>query len=150
MKLVINKKAHHDYTITHTYQAGVMLNGGEVKSLRKQSASLNGSFVKMMSGEAFLINAQITPYQYADNRDYDPKRTRKLLLKNKELQQLAEITDQKGLTLVPLSFELVGRNIKLNIGVGRGKKQFEKRSELRRKDIERDVAREMKDKVRLR
>lgn len=149
MLLLLNKKARFDYQILHTYQAGVVLSGAEVKSLRNKSGSLTGSFVKILSNEAYLLNAQITPYKFADNRDYDPKRTRKLLLKKKELQQLLESSMQKGNTLVPLAFEVVGRNIKLNVGVGRGKKQFERRAELRKKDMDRDVARELKSKVRL-
>lgn len=144
MVLLSNKKAHYEYTIGATYQSGVVLTGGEVKSLRNKSGSLTGSFVKIIGNQAMLINAQITPYQFADNRSYDPKRTRILLLKRKEIQDLLEISSQKGLSLIPLSFELVGRNIKLKIGVGRGKKTYEKRSELRRRDLERETAREVK------
>lgn len=150
MILLVNKKANHEYAITKTYQAGVMLQGGEVKSLRHKSGSLNGSFVKVIGHEAFLLNAQITPYQYADNRDYDPKRTRKLLLKKHELVQLVELSAQKGLTLVPLSFELQGRHIKLNVGVGRGKKLFEKRAELKKRVVTREAERAIKDAVRIR
>ncbi|HYD34947.1 MAG TPA: SsrA-binding protein SmpB [Vitreimonas sp.] len=150
MLLLLNKKARFDYTIAQTYQAGVILTGGEVKSLRNKSGSLTGSFVKVIGDELFLLNAQITPYKFADTREYDPKRTRKLLLKRKEIIQLKEWSEQKGAVLVPLSFEVAGRNIKLTLGVGRGKKQFEKRAELRRKDVERDVQREMKGKIRVR
>lgn len=148
MILLLNKKAGFEYEILRKFQAGVVLSGAEVKSLRNKSGSLTGSFVKIISGEAFLLNAQISPYKFADNRDFDPKRTRKLLLSKKEIIQLQEASQQKGNTLVPLSFELAGRHIKLNVGIGRGKKQFERRAELRKRAVERDVAREIKQKVR--
>jgi len=150
MILLVNKKARFEYEISQTYQAGVMLSGAEVKSLRNKSGSLTGSFVKILGDEAYLINAQITPYKYADNRDFDPKRTRKLLLRKKEIAQLLEATGQKGNTLVPLALELAGRNIKLSLGIGRGKKQYERRAELKKRANDRDIAREMKEKIRIR
>jgi SsrA-binding protein len=150
MVLLENRKARLEYEVLETYSAGVVLSGGEVKSLRKKSGSFTGSYVKLIGEEAFLLNAQITPYPFADNRDYDPKRTRKLLLKKKELNALMEKGSIKGLTLVPLRFELVGQKIKLFFGVARGKKQYEKRAEMRKKDIERDIQREVRDKVRIR
>jgi SsrA-binding protein len=144
MQLVVNKKAQHDYTIDSVIQAGIMLSGPEVKSLRRKAASLKGSFVKPIGGELFLIHAQISPYPFADNREYDPIRTRKLLLKKKEIFKLLEASDQKGWALVPLSFDVVGRVIKLTVGLARGKKQFEKRADLKKKAIQRDAEREMK------
>ncbi len=150
MMLLENRKARQEYEILEQYSAGIMLSGGEVKSLRKGSGSFTGSYVKIIGEEAFLLNAQITPYTYADNRDYDPKRTRKLLLKKKEILNLGEMMAQKGYTLVPLQFHLAGRNIKLKVGLGRGKKQFERRAELRQRDIKRDLERELKEKVKIR
>jgi len=144
MVLLVNKKAHFEYEILHTYQAGVVLSGPEVKSLRGKSGSLTGSFVKIIGEEAFLLNAQISPYTYADNREYDPKRTRRLLLKKKEILLLLEVSAQKGSALVPLSFAAVGRVIKLNFGVGRGKKHFEKRAKLKERDLARDTARDLR------
>src|SRR3990172_3285861 len=116
MQLIVNKKARHDYEITQTVQAGIVLTGAEVKSLRGKSGSLNGSYVRPLHNELYLIGAQITPYRFADNTDYDPKRTRKLLLKKREIVDLIASTQRKGWTLVPLSFEVVGRKIKLNVG----------------------------------
>lgn len=142
--LVVNKKASHDFLIESTVQAGVMLTGPEVKSLRRKAASLKGSFVKPIGNELFLVNAQISPYPFADNREYDPIRTRKLLLHKKEVLRLLEATSQKGWALVPLSFEVVGRNIKVLVGLARGKKLHEKRAELKKKAIQRDVDRELK------
>ena len=139
MQLIKNKRATFDYEILEQVQAGIVLSGGEVKSLRLKSASLTGSFVQVVEDQAVLLNAQITPYKYANNQDYDPKRTRKLLLKKKQIYQLAEKTQNKGLTLVPLNFDLVGKRIKLNIGVGRGKKQFEKRAKIKERDLQREA-----------
>jgi SsrA-binding protein len=150
MVLLENKKARLEYEVLQTYSAGIVLSGGEVKSLRNKSGSLTGSYVKVVGGEVVLLNAQITPYKFADNRDYDPKQTRKLLLKKKEIETLAEAIEIKGHTLVPLSFELVGRVIKLKFGIARGKKQYERRSELKKKAIQRDIEREVRDKVRIR
>lgn len=150
MALIENRRARHDYEIQSTLHAGIVLTGGEVKSVRQKSGSLQGSFVKVVNNELFLLNAQITPYKYADNREYDPKRTRKLLVKKREIYQLAEKLQQKGLTLVPLAMEIAGRHIKLVIGLGRGKKQYEHRATLRQRDIDRDIRRNLKDHIRLR
>lgn len=150
MILVLNKRASHDFSIGQTLYAGLVLTGPEVKSLRLKHGSLQGSFVKIVGEEAFLLNAQINPYAYADNRDYQPKRTRKLLLKKREIFKLMEADSQKGNALVPLAIEAQGRQLKLKIGVGTGKKQHEKRAELKKKAIERDVSRELKEKIRLR
>ncbi len=114
MLLLSNKKAHTEYEIEKTLYAGVLLTGPEVKSLRNKSGSLVGSYVKIIGNEAFLLNSQITPYAFAVNVDYDPKRTRKLLLKKKEILKLLETQEQKKRTLVALSFELHNNKIKLN------------------------------------
>ncbi len=144
MLLLKNKKATHEYQIEKTYTAGVVLSGPEVKSLKNKSGSLTGSFVKTVGGELFLINAQISPYKFADNTDYDPKRTRKLLLKKREIDDLYEALEQKGRALVPLSFELLGRNIKLVFGIGHGLKLYDKRAKDKKRTIERDIAQQMK------
>lgn len=147
MILVKNKKATHDYQISKTYLAGVILQGREVKSLRQKHASLTGSFVKVMDGELFLLNSQINPYQFARNDDYDPKRTRKLLLKKSEIATLAQATANKGWALVPLSFELTNNFIKLKLGLGRGKKLHEKKALLKQRDLDRELKREIKDRL---
>lgn len=147
MKLIINKKAKFDYTIAKTFQAGVVLTGPEVKSLRNQSGSLTGAYVKPVGGEIFLLGAQITPYKFAQNQDYDPKRTRKLLLRKKEIVGLIGDLEQKGFTLVPMSFELVKNQIKLNVGLGKGKREFEKRAELKKKAVQKDIDRDIKDRL---
>lgn len=144
MLLLKNKKATHDYAIEKTYMAGAVLSGAEVKSLRNKSGSFKGSYVKVISNEVFLINMQISPYKFANNENYDPKRTRKLLLKKKEIVSLAEELNQKNRTIVPLSFETAGRNIKLKIGIGRGLKLHDKRAKLKKRTMDRDVERELK------
>jgi len=144
MLLIKNKKAHYDYQIDKTWTAGMLLEGREVKSLRLKHASLTGSFVKVVGGELFLLNAQINPYQFAQNDDYDPKRTRKLLLKKNEIATLAQATAQKGRAIVPLEIELVGNLIKLKIGLGRGKKVYEKREIIKKRDLDREMRRDSK------
>ena len=141
MKLVINKKAKYDYQISKIYTAGIALEGREVKSLRLKHASLTGSFVKIIDAEAFLLNAQISPYAFAQNDNYEPKRTRKLLLTKKELADLFQATQNKGWVIIPLSIDLKGRNIKVEIGLGKGKKVFEKREAIKKRDLEREVRR---------
>lgn len=144
--LLKNRRATYEYEIFKKYEAGIVLSGPEVKSLRVGSGSFFGSYVKILSGEAHLLNAQITPYQYADNHDYDPKRTRKLLLHKKELEDIEQLSTQKGRALIPLAFILKGRNIKLEFAVARGKKKHDKRQDIKKKDLARDVAREIKGK----
>src|SRR5258708_11253014 len=105
MILLENRKARQEYEFLQQYSSGVVLTGGEVKSLRNKSGSFAGSYIKIIGGEAFLLNAQVTPYKFADQKDLDPKRTRKLLLKKREIQHLAEESMTKGLTLVPIRSE---------------------------------------------
>lgn len=146
MKILLkNKRAFFDYQVEKKMSAGLVLLGKEVKSLRMKAGSLNGSFVKIIGGEAVLINAQISPYKFADNRDYDPKRTRKLLLRKKEIYKLGFDLDKKGYTLVPLSIYLQKNLIKLEIGLAKGKKTYQKKALLKQRDLERDLARQMKN-----
>jgi len=149
MILLENKKARMEYEFLESYLAGIVLSGPEVKSLRNRSGSFTGSYVKVLGNELYLLNAQITPYAFAQNDDYDPKRTRKLLLKRKQINTLIEASTQKGLALIPQQFEVLGNHIKLRFALAKGKKQYERRAELKKKAIERDVQREIKDKVRI-
>lgn len=147
MSLIYNKRALHDYTVSSTLVAGVVLMGGEVKSLRLGHGSLTGSHVKIMNHQVVLLGAQINPYRYADNRDYDPKRTRQLLLKKSEIARLESECDEKGFTIIPLSWQAMGRHLKLTIGLAKGKKQYEKREVLKRRSIQREVDREVKQRT---
>jgi SsrA-binding protein len=144
MQLVFNKKARFEYDIERTYTAGIILTGQEVKSLRLKHASLTGSYVKIIGDDVVLLNAQINPYAYAITTDYDPKRTRKLLLKKREILELSEWQTNKNRALIPLSIDAKGRYIKLEIGVGRGLKHFDKRKKLKERDQARDVERQLK------
>lgn len=145
MILVSNRKARAEYAISKTIVAGIVLTGQEVKSLRLRQGSLKGSYIKLIGNELFLINAQITPYKHADPRTHDdPKRTRKLLVTKNELESLQALQDQQNASFVPLSIELLGKFIKVKVGIGKGLKKYEKRERLKKRDQERDVAREMK------
>jgi len=150
MELVKNKKAYHEFEIKQTLTAGVELLGHEVKSLRLKHASLTGSFVKVLGNEVFLVNAQINPYSFAAAAEYDPKRTRKLLLRKKEIYALQEAASQKGWALVPLKIFLQGKVIKLELGVGKGKKLYEKKAVLKERDQRRDLDRQLKKQAQFR
>jgi len=140
MSLVFNKKAQYEYAISKKFTAGIVLSGSEVKSLRLQQASLNGSYIKEIGGELFLINAQINGYSFAKQEDYDPKRSRKLLIKKSELNSLIEASRQKGFAIVPLAFFLSHNLIKLEFALARGKKEYEKRESIKKRDLQRELA----------
>ncbi len=143
--LVYNKKATWNFEILEKLEAGVQLHGHEVKSLRGKQGSLDGAYIIIRGGEAFLIGAHIPPFQAANMpKGYDPYRNRKLLLSKKQLAKLAGQEATKGLTIVPISLYTKGRNIKLEVAVGKGKKQHDKRQSLKNKDAKRDIDRIMK------
>ena len=145
---IINRKATHDYTILDRFEAGIHLLGSEVKSLKGGHASLEGAFVRIIGSEAYLVNAQIFPYIYARPEGYDSKRTRKLLLHKKELTSLKSKLDGANLTLVPLSWYTTGPLVKLEVGLARGKKQYEKREAKKREDMKRELEQEFRGKVK--
>lgn len=144
MSLVFNKKAQYEYTISKKFIAGVVLTGSEVKSLRLQQASLNGSYIKEISGELFLINAQINGYSFAKQEDYDPKRSRKLMLKKSEIASLIEASKQKGFAIIPIAFFISHNLIKLELALAKGKKEYEKRENIKKRDLKRELASENK------
>jgi SsrA-binding protein len=146
VKKIINRRARYDYHLLDKFEAGMALTGAEVKSIKAGKMSLAESFVKLIDGEAWLVNAYINPYAYADNRDYDPRRSRKLLLHRNELLKLSQQTKEKGLTIVPISCYTTGREIKLEIALARGKKKADKREAKRKKAIEREIQQSLKDK----
>ena len=146
MILVANRRAKAEYDVLKEFQAGIVLSGSEVKSLRLGSASFHGSFVKIMRGEAYLLNCQISPYKFADNTDYDPTRSRKLLLHAAEISQLMEAEQAQGRTIIPLAFVLVRNHVKLNLAIARGKKLTDRRRELKERDLKRDAEKELKGK----
>ncbi len=140
-----NRKAHFNYTIEDTYEAGIELEGHEVKSIKKGQGNINSAFCIVRGGEAYILGMHIPPYQ-VNNTDpgYDPDRTRKLLLSKKEIKKLADKDDIKGLTLVPLSLYSKGRYIKVSIGIARGKKTFDKRETIKKRETDIEIRREYK------
>ncbi len=144
---VQNKKANFNYEITEKLNAGIELLGFEVKSLRSSQGSLEGAYVTVRGAEAFLIGMQIPPFQnFNTPKEYDPLRNRKLLLTKKEITQLGEIEKKKGLTIVPISVYSIGRKIKVELGIARGKKSFDKRETIKKRDSDRDIRRAIKDR----
>ncbi len=142
--LAKNRRATFDYEITERLEAGLVLSGDEVKSLKAGHGSLKGSFVALRDNEAYLSNAHITPYSKASNKaDIEPTRNRKLLLHRKQIDQLI-VQKQSGLSVVPTALLLAGNLIKIEIGIGRGKKRYDKRETIKRRDTDREVARQLK------
>lgn len=142
---ITNKKAYFDYDILETFEAGVLLTGAEVKSVRAGKASLNGAYVIIRGGEAYLVNASISPYQVANTpKKYDPERARKLLLSKKELAALEQASEGKRLTIVALKWYNKNRFLKLLIALARGKRKTDKRESLKQRDSKRDIDRLMK------
>lgn len=141
--IVNNKKATFDYEVLEKLSAGLQLTGQEVKSVRAGKVSLVGSYVSMRGGEAFLLGADIPAYQPKNAPEHDPKRARKLLLSRAELAQLQEAEDSKGLTIVPLSVYNKGRFLKVDVAIVRGKKKFDKREAIKKRDTERDLKRSL-------
>lgn len=140
---ITNKRAHFDYQISDTFEAGITLNGAEVKAVKLGHADLTGSYVRIMGSEAFLINAKIFPYEYARPENYDETRTRKLLLHKKEIISLKGKADGAGSTLVPISFYDKHGLIKLEVGIGKGKKQYDKKKAIKKKDLKRQIEQEL-------
>ena len=140
-----NSKVRFDYEIIEHFTAGLALTGSEVKSIRQGKISLAGAFVAVRGNEAYLVNANIEPYQPKNILgEYDPMRPRKLLISKKELEILINAEESKGLTIVPISVYNKGRFIKIEVGIGRGKKKFDKRQAIKKRDIERDIKRTLK------
>jgi len=142
MKPIINKKAYFNYEILETFQAGIVLTGQEVKSIKNGRISLAGSYVILKGEEIFLIGADIPPYQPKNApRDYDPKRFRKLLLNKSEIRYLIGKSRQTGLTLIPLKVYTKRQKIKLEFGLAKGKKKVDKREKIKKREIEREMRR---------
>lgn len=146
MPLIQNKKAHFNYEILEKIEAGIELLGFEVKSLKKGQGSLEGSHITIRGNEAFVINMQIPPYQPANTpKDYNPTRNRRLLMTKKEIARLSGEENQKGLTIVPISVYNKGRKLKLEIAIVRGKKKYDKRESIKKRDTEREMRRDLKN-----
>lgn len=144
---VENKKAAFDYEILEKYEAGLVLSGQEVKSIRSGHISLKGAFITFHGNNAMLTNAHIAKYKYARKTlDYEPERSRPVLLKKREINHIRGKSQEKGLTIIPLSVYTKGRHIKVEIAVCRGKKRYDKRESIKKREIRVELAREMKGK----
>ncbi|NTV22413.1 MAG: SsrA-binding protein SmpB [Candidatus Yonathbacteria bacterium] len=146
MSLIRNKKAHFDYDILEKFEAGLDLHGFEVKSLRGGRGSLEGAHVLVRGGEAYIVGMTIPPYQSVNTPlSYDPARTRRLLLSKKEIAQLSDAESTNGLTVIPLSVYNKHKFLKVEVAIGRGKKQFDKRETIKKREAEREMRRSLKD-----
>ena len=143
--LAENKRVRYDYQILGVYEAGLVLFGHEVKAIKTGHVSLKGTYVVIRNGEAYLINALIPPYQSANTpENYDPKRSRKLLLKKSEIKSLIGKSKQKGLTLIPLKVYTRRGKIKLEIGVAKGKREIDKREQIKEREVKREIERKFR------
>lgn len=142
--ITVNRKARHEYTIIQTYEAGIVLVGTEVKSLRQGKANLVDSYGKLKNGEVWLIGAHINEYTQGNINNHDATRDRKLLLNKSEIKKLIGGTTEKGLTLVPLRLYFKNGKVKVEIALAKGKKVYDKRRDIAKKDFERDQQRRIK------
>jgi len=140
----VNRKARHDYHILETYEAGLILKGTEVKSLRNNQVSIKESYAQFKGMELYIVNMHISPYKFGNRFNLEPKRDRKLLLQKKQLAKLKGKIEQKGFTLIPLRLYFKNGYAKIEIGLAKGKKLFDKRRDLTQKAIQRDTERELK------
>jgi SsrA-binding protein len=143
-----NRKAYHDYFVEETLEAGLVLQGTEVKSLRLGLANLTDSYAIIKKDEIFLFNAQISPYPFGNIMNHEPLRTRKLLLHREEIRKLIGKITQKGFTLIPLKIYFVRGKAKVLVGLAKGKKAFDKRETIKEKESKREVERAVKERSR--
>ncbi|MBT4595113.1 SsrA-binding protein SmpB [bacterium] len=150
MKIItVNKRGLHEYEILEKFEAGIVLSGDEIKSIRQNGVSLTDSFATVTRGEVSLLNCHIAPYSHAFTKSYEPKRTRKLLLHRREIEKLAGNVSAKGLTLVPIKLYFGSRGyVKVELGLARHKKLVNKKKELKEKDLKREASRESKYSIK--
>ena len=146
--IATNRKARHDYEILETYEAGLVLRGTEVKSLREGQVNFKDSYAAIDKGEAWLIGCHIAPYHHGTDANHDADRSRKLLLHRREISRLLGKTAERGLTLVPLRLYFKEGRAKLEIGLARGKKVYDKRASIRERDERREMAKEVRARQR--
>lgn len=144
--IIINKKARFQYEIVEEIESGIVLQGSEVKSLRLGKVSLKDSYASIKAGEAFIYNMHISPYDQANIYNHDPLRVRKLLLNKQEIKRLTSKVQERGMTLVPLKIYFKNGRAKIELGLGKGKKLVDKRKEIARRDQQRELQREFKEK----
>ncbi|MBN1263438.1 MAG: SsrA-binding protein SmpB [Candidatus Pacebacteria bacterium] len=141
---VFNRRAKYDYYLLEKFEAGIVLTGAEVKSVRENKIKLAESFVRLREDGAYLVNAHISPYRYARNQSYQPTRSRRLLLHKKQILSLMKKMEGRGLALVPYSCYLKRNKIKLGIALARGKKKWDKREAVKKRDLKREAERELR------
>ena len=144
-----NRKARFNYSIEETYEAGLALRGTEVKSLRQGKANFTDAYIYTDRGEAWLLGMYIKPYKQGSYQNHDPRRKRKLLLHKSQIRELAEATDQQGYSIVPLKLYFKQGYAKLLIGLGRGKKKYDKREDMKKKDARREIERKVKGSYKI-
>jgi len=146
-KIADNRRAQHEYIILDTYEAGIILEGMEAKSLREGKASLQDSYARVENGEVFLYDAHISLYSHSETKKYDPKRKRKLLLNKAEIRRLYKRTQQSGFTLIPLNMYFSEKGYaKLSLSVAKGKHTYDKREDMKKNELKRELASAMKDR----
>ena len=143
-----NRKAYHDYFVDEKYEAGIALFGTEVKSVRGGAVNLKDAYCSVKNGELFVLGMHISPYEQGNIFNREPRRDRKLLMHKREIMKLSGLMTQKGYTLVPLSMYFSGKNVKVEIGLCRGKKLYDKRDALAEKQTNREIDRRMRDQSR--
>lgn len=144
--LAKNPTAYHNYTIENTIEAGIVLTGTEIKSIRNGKVNIKDTYVNIKDGEVFIYGMHISPYEFGNIFNKDPLRTRKLLLNRREINRLFGMIKQKGISLVPIKMYMKGNKVKLEIGIGKGKKLFDKRQDMAKKDAEMKIQRALKNK----
>ena len=143
--LARNKKAFHDYFIEEKYEVGIELIGTEVKSIKAGKVSIKESFVRIIKNEVFVMNMHVTPYEFGNINNESETRVRKLLLKRKEIEKIAQKIKEQGYTIIPLSIYTKQRLVKMEIGLAKGKKLYDKREDLKRRDQDREIRKIQKD-----
>ncbi|MEW9669442.1 SsrA-binding protein SmpB [Ammoniphilus sp. 3BR4] len=143
-----NKKAFHDYHIEDKYEAGIVLTGTEIKSIRQGKVNMRDSFAQIRKGEVTLHNMHISPYEQGNRYNHEPLRTRKLLLHKEEINKLIGLIKEKGYTLVPLKIYLKNGLAKVQLATAKGKKEYDKREDLKKKDAQREMAKAIKERLR--
>ncbi|MBP3037945.1 SsrA-binding protein SmpB [Bacillaceae bacterium Marseille-Q3522] len=144
-----NKKAYHDYFIEETYEAGIVLQGTEIKSIRAGKVNLKDAYARIQGGEIFIIGMHISPYEQGNRYNHDPLRERKLLLHNKEIAKLTGETKEVGYSIVPLKMYLKNGYAKLLVGLAKGKKNYDKRETLKRKEAKREIERAFRERQKM-
>jgi len=147
--IVLNRRARHEYAVEETLEAGLVLTGTEIKSIRAGRVNLVDAYARIEHGEAWLIGAHIAPYEQGNRYNHEPRRTRKLLLHKDQIAELVGLTQAKGQTLVPLRLYIRDGRAKLELGVARGKKSHDKRRSIAERDQRRELERELKERVKL-